>query len=87
MFKIVAKEIKEEIIKKAKSGESVTELARIYALSNKTIYGWLSSQIKPEVSIFEFNKLKRDNEELKRILGLVTFELERKKKGRNFKQF
>lgn len=85
MFKIVPKEIRDEIISKAKAGESVTELAKIYAISNKTIYAWLQNQVRPEVSIVEFNKLKRDNEELKRVLGLVTFELERKKKGRNNK--
>lgn len=85
MFKTVPKEIKDEIISKAKAGEKVIDLAKLYGLNDKTIYRWLSNQAKPEISILEHNRLKRENEELKRILGLVTFELERKKKGRNNK--
>lgn len=80
MFKTVPKEIKDEIISKAKAGEKVIDLAKLYGLNDKTIYRWLSNQAKPEISILGHNRLKRENEELKRISGLVTFELERKKK-------
>jgi transposase-like protein len=85
MFKTVPKEIKEEILTKVKSGEKVTELASIYGLSDKTIYRWLKEQVKPDVSLLELNKLKKENEELKRILGMVMLDLEREKKGRNNK--
>lgn len=33
-----------------------------------------------EISIIEYNRLKRENEELKRIIGIITLELERGKK-------
>ena len=46
----------------------------------KTIYTWLSNQIRPEISIIEYNRLKKENEELKRIVGIITLELERGKK-------
>jgi len=32
----------------------------------------------------EYNRLKRDNEELKRIIGIITLELERGKKNRHY---
>lgn len=85
MFKIVPKEIKEEIINKVKTGEKVSELASIYGLSDKTIYRWLKEQVRPELSILEVNKLKKENDELKRILGMVMLDLEREKKARNNK--
>jgi len=37
----IAKEIQEEIIGKIQSGERVVDLAAQYAVSSKTIYGWL----------------------------------------------
>jgi len=68
---------------KVKSGMSIADAAKQYALSTKTIYTWLSNQVRPEISILEYNRLKRENEELKRIVGIITLELERGKKNRN----
>jgi len=85
MIKIVPKEIKEEILKKVKSGEKASELAKIYGISDKTIYRWLKEGIKAEVSILEHNRLKRENEELKRILGMVMLDLEQEKKRKLLK--
>lgn len=84
MFTRIPKEIREEVTAKAKVGEKVAELAKIYGISTKTIYGWLSKDGGDDsVSILKYNKLKRENEELKRLLGEVTLELKWGKKGRN----
>lgn len=83
MFKRVPVEIKNEILQKVKGGLSVLEAAKQYAVSTKTIYNWLSNETRPAISILEYNRLKRENEELKRIIGIVTLELERGKKNRN----
>lgn len=83
MFKRVPLETKNEIIEKVKSGLSVSEVAKQYAVSTKTIYAWLSNQTRPEISILEYNRIKKENEELKRIIGIVTLELERGKKNRH----
>lgn len=83
MYKQISKQTKEEIILKIKNGETVAEAANQYGISQKTIYNWLRIQVKPEASIIEMNKLKRENDELKRIIGLVTLELERGKKNKN----
>lgn len=82
MFKRVPLETKTEILEKVKSGMSVPDAAKQYAVSDKTIYGWITNQTKPEISILAFNRLKKENEELKRIIGIVTLELERGKKNR-----
>lgn len=83
MFKRVPLETKNEIVGKVKSGVSVAEAAKQYAVSTKTIYGWLSHETRPEISIIEYNRLKKENEELKRIIGIITLELERGKKNRD----
>lgn len=82
MFKRVPAETKREVLEKVKNGLSVLDAARQYAISTKTIYTWIANQTRPQVSILEYNRLKKENEELKRIIGLVALELERGKKNR-----
>jgi len=81
MFKRVPIETKNEILGKVKSGQPVTEAAKQYAVSAKTIYAWLQNETRSEISILEYNRLRKENEELKRIIGLITLELERGKKN------
>lgn len=81
MYKRIPAEIKNEILQKIRDGEKVADVANLYGIGNKTIYKWLKESVKPEVSIWEHRRLKAENEELKRILGMVMLELERKKKG------
>lgn len=81
MFKRIPLEIRSEILEKVKNGMSVPDAAKQYAVADKTIYGWIAHQTKPEISILEFNRLKKENEELKRIIGIITLELERGKKN------
>ena len=83
MFKRVPVETKREVLDKVKNGMTIADVAKQYALSTKTIYTWLSNQVRPEISILEYNRLKKENEELKRIVGIITLELERGKKNRN----
>lgn len=83
MFKKVPSQTKEEILTKIKNGATVAETANQYGISTKTIYTWLRNQVKPEISIMEVNRLKRENDELKRIIGLITLELERGKKNQH----
>lgn len=82
MFKAIPKSTKEEILNKVKNGEKVANLASQYGISSKTIYAWLRWTSTPKISFMEVAKLKRENEELKRIIGIITLELERGKKNR-----
>lgn len=76
MIKKIAKEIKEEVLAKAKAGEKVSALADQYGISDRTIYGWLRQNTGEEVvSILKYNRLKRENEELKRLIGELTLNM------------
>jgi transposase-like protein len=80
MFRAVPKQIKEEVLVKVKEGQKVADLARQYGISDKTVYTWLAKSVTPEVSLVEYNRIKRENEELKRIIGIMALDLELEKK-------
>ena len=78
----VSKEIREEIISKVQAGEKVADLAEQYAVSTKTIYGWLRQDSgEGVVSVLDYNKLKRENDELKRLIGELTLTMHLQKKS------
>ncbi len=59
-MRVIAREIKQEIVGKVKSGEKVMDLAKQYGISDKTIYYWLRQHTGEEVvSAMKYNKLKR----------------------------
>jgi transposase-like protein len=81
MSRRIPKEIKEEIIGKVQAGERVADLAEQYAVSTKTIYTWLRQDTgEAVVSVLQYNKLKRENEELKRLIGELTLNMHLQKK-------
>lgn len=83
MSRRIAKTIKEEIISKVQAGERVVALAEQYAVSTKTIYAWLRQDTgEGVVSVLDYNKLKRENEELKRLIGELTLNMHLQKKSR-----
>jgi transposase-like protein len=79
----IGKEIKDEIISKVQAGERVVALAEQYAVSSKTIYAWLRQDTgEAVVSVLHYNKLKRENEELKRLIGELTLDMHLQKKSK-----
>lgn len=83
MGRRIPKEIKQEILAKIKVGEKVVDVAEQYAVSSKTIYGWLRQDTGEEVvSVLQYNKLKRENEELKRLIGELTLNMHLQKKSK-----
>lgn len=87
MIKIIPKEIKDEILLKVKNGHKVVSLALQYGISDKTIYRWLSRSVAPEVRYSEYSRLKRENDELKRIVGIMALDLELEKKRKIHQSF
>jgi len=73
-------EVKKEIIEKVKNGEKVNDLASKYGISNRTIYAWLKRSVDSSISLAEFNRLKKENHDLKAIVGALMFQLEKLKK-------
>jgi transposase len=79
----IAREIKEEVISKIKSeGITGAEASRRYGIHVKSIYRWLSEGIGGATShILEINRIKRENQSLKQIIGQLLLDKERGKKG------
>ena len=76
----IAKEVKEEILTKVKAGEAGSGLAKIYGISDKTIYTWIKGKTTNKVSWLEFAKLRNENKQLKEIIGVLSLEVEKSKK-------
>ena len=80
MKNAIAKEVKEEILSKVKTGEGVSSLSEKYGVSTKTIYNWLRGKTVNQVSWMEHIRLKKENQQLKEIIGFLSLELEKSKK-------
>lgn len=76
----IAPEVKEEILGKVKVGEPVATLAKQYGVSDKAIYNWIGGRTTNKVSWLDYAKLKRENQQLKEIIGVLSLEVERSKK-------
>jgi hypothetical protein len=77
----ISVDVKREILEKVKKGESVKVLASQYGISDRSIYGWLRWQVSTtKISPLEYGKLKKENQILKEIVGVLTVELEKTKK-------
>ncbi len=78
----IAKEVKQEILAKVKAGEPVSKLSKIYGVSTVTIYSWLKRSINGPTQA-ELNRYKRENTQLKELIGELTMRLQKhEKKGR-----
>lgn len=74
--------VKAEILAKIKDeGMSVSVAAATYNVSGKTIYSWLRSGVVDGSKnlILELNRLRKENEQLYKLLGRATAELNRPK--------
>ena len=81
--KFYSKEFKEEVLNKIKAeGITAVEAATRYGIDVNNIYRWVSSGINgSKGNLFEINRLKRENRELKQIIGELMFAKERGKKN------
>lgn len=78
----VASEIKEQILHRIRSeGISAVKAAQEHGVSVKSVYYWMRKKIDMPASVLQINKLKRENEELQRLLGKAMVEIERSKKN------
>lgn len=79
----VSKEIKESILSAIKhDGLRVIDVATKFGVNPQTIYGWMGAEAKNgHTSALEFQKLKKENEMLKMLIGALTLENEKVKKN------
>lgn len=83
MSKRINEETKQKIIDRIRNeGLSVPKAAEEFGISRNSIYGWIGAKAKGEPSILEVAKLKKENAELKQIIGGLTLHMERGKKNR-----
>ena len=72
----VSAEVKEQIINRIKNeGVTVTQAAEEHGLHPSTIYEWLGAKTENSASVLEIAKLRRENDELLRLVGLMTLKL------------
>lgn len=72
----VSTEIKQQILGRInKDGVSVAQAANDHGISSKTIYNWLSKKSDSVVSRIEYNKVLRQNAQLKHIVGDLTIKM------------
>ena len=74
--------LKEEILRKIRDdGMRVTDAAIHYGISSKTIYAWLRSNVVNGNTslVLQLNRLKKENEQLYKLLGRASAELNRPK--------
>jgi transposase-like protein len=75
--------IKSEIISMIRdSGMSVSQASTKYAVHPKTIYRWLKEGVidSERNLILELNKLRKENEQLYKLLGRATAEMHKSKR-------
>ena len=77
----IDKEIKQQILDRAKEGISVPQLSREHGVSTKTIYNWLGKGTTSNPSALEYNRLKRERDELLKLVGKLTMDLSKEKRG------
>ncbi|OGG54089.1 hypothetical protein A2851_03510 [Candidatus Kaiserbacteria bacterium RIFCSPHIGHO2_01_FULL_53_29] len=79
----IALEVREQIISRIKNdGVSVAQAAKEHGVSEPTIYGWLGGKAKGAPSMLEYVKLKRERDELLRLVGEITLKLSETQKKR-----
>jgi transposase-like protein len=74
--------LKAEIINKVRNeGMRVTDVATQYEVSSKSIYTWLREGVVDgnRNLILELNRLRKENEQLYRLLGRATAEMQKSK--------
>ena len=74
--KTISLEVKEQIINRIKNeGVTVVQAAKDHGISEGTIYGWIAKKVEGGGSMAENIKLKRENDQLKILIGEITLKL------------
>lgn len=79
----IPREIREQILARVKEGSTPTaQIAREHGVNPKTVYGWLEAKVERPATLIELNRLKREQAGLYQLIGKLTSELEKGKRGR-----
>jgi transposase-like protein len=82
MGKYVSADLKEKVLLDIKNGMKVSEVALQNGVTVKSIYRWLRGQAdNTGTSSLEIAKLRRENQELKELVGLFALQKKRAEKN------
>jgi len=77
----IAKEVKDQIIDRIKNGGvSVSRAGQEHGVSVNTIYTWLSRKTDGSPGALETVRLRKENKELKELVGEITLQMSKSKK-------
>ena len=80
--KFYSLEMRQEILGKIQTGRKVSVVAAEYGIKETTIRNWLKRNTGGRSGeILELSRLRRENEELLRLVGMLTYESETGKKN------
>lgn len=80
----IASDVRQQIMHRVQhDGVSVIQVAQEHGINKNTVYYWLSKKAEQGPNILQINKLKRENEELQKLLGRAMMEIERSKKNQS----
>jgi len=82
MSKRYAPEVREEVVKKIRNGQKVSEEAKLHGINEMTIRTWLERDTTSTAAeTLELSRLKRENESLLRIIGQLTYQADVREKN------
>lgn len=72
----IAPDLKEQIINRIKNeGVSVVQAAKDHGVAEGTIYTWIAKKVEGQPTLSENIKLKRENDQLLKLVGEMTLKL------------
>lgn len=78
-----APDVREQIINRIKNeGVTVAQAAKDHGISEASIYGWIGAKTDGGPSVMEIAKLRRENDELLKLVGMLTLKLNESQKKR-----
>jgi transposase-like protein len=81
--KTISPEIKEQIINRIKNdGITVIQAAKEHGLAEGTIYSWIAKKVEGQPTLAENIKLKREIDQLYKLVGEITLKLSETQKKR-----
>lgn len=79
----IAPEVKEQIINRIKNdGVTVAQASKDHGISEVSIYSWIAKKVEGQPTISENIKLKREVDQLYKLVGEMTLKLSETQKKR-----
>lgn len=75
-------EVREEVLKKIRGGQKVSEVSKSHGINEMTIRSWLERDTgSTAAETLEISRLRRENEALLKIIGQLTYRAEVREKN------